>query len=93
MDDLKQQAEELGIKVDARWGEQRLQSEIDRALGAPVEPVAEPARAEVVITVRVNRDFWVSAGEAGRIRKGQVIDLPLERALDGIESGAVSRVK
>lgn len=89
MDDLKQQAEELGIKVDARWGEQRLQSEIDRALGAP----AAPAKADVVITVRVNRDFWVSAGEAGRIRKGQVIELPLERALDGIESGAVSRVK
>lgn len=35
MDDLKKQAEELGITVDKRWSEARLQQEIDKALAAP----------------------------------------------------------
>jgi len=30
--DLKAQAEELGIKVDGRWSDERLQGEIDKAL-------------------------------------------------------------
>lgn len=30
--DLKAQAEDLGIKVDGRWSDERLQSEIDKAL-------------------------------------------------------------
>jgi hypothetical protein len=29
---LKEQAEELGIKVDGRWSESRIQEEIDKAL-------------------------------------------------------------
>lgn len=32
MDDLLKQAEELGLKVDKRWSESRLQKEIDAAL-------------------------------------------------------------
>ena len=39
MDELKKQAEELGIKVDGRWSEERLQSEIDKVLGG--EPLTE----------------------------------------------------
>lgn len=35
MDDLKKQAEELGIIVDKRWSQARLQQEIDNALAAP----------------------------------------------------------
>jgi len=30
--DLKAQAEELGIKIDGRWGDDRIQAEIDKAL-------------------------------------------------------------
>jgi hypothetical protein len=33
-DDLRAQAESLGIKVDRRWGVERLQAEIDAALEA-----------------------------------------------------------
>ncbi len=37
MDDLKKQAEELGIKVDGRWSEERLREEIDKALAGPAD--------------------------------------------------------
>ena len=33
MDDLKQKAEGLGIKVDGRWSDERLQAEIDKERG------------------------------------------------------------
>ena len=50
MDELKKQAEELGIKVDGRWSAERLQAEIDEKLAADPEPevVAQPD-AEVVV--------------------------------------------
>ena len=32
LDELKQQAQDLGIEVDGRWGEDRLREEIDKAL-------------------------------------------------------------
>lgn len=105
MDDLKKQAEELGIKIDGRWSDERLQQEIDKALGAP--PKAEPfggkgdhdgdgkaggsVKAEKLIPVRINRDFWSDDGE--RHRKGTVVEVPVEAALDGVETGALSRVK
>lgn len=51
--------------------------------------------AEKLVKVRINRDFWVKAdnGEIVRHRKGTEIDVPVDAALDGIESGALSRVK
>lgn len=38
MDDLRAQAEELGISIDKRWSADTLQKKIDEALGAPAEP-------------------------------------------------------
>lgn len=32
LDDLRKEAEDLGIEVDKRWGEKRLRSEVDKAL-------------------------------------------------------------
>jgi hypothetical protein len=51
--------------------------------------------ADKLITVRIERDFWVKndAGETIRHRKGTMIDVPVEAALEGIETGALSRVK
>lgn len=54
MDELKKQAEDLGIKVDGRWSAERLQAEIDEKLAedapeAPVvvdEPVMDTAPVE-----------------------------------------------
>lgn len=40
---------------------------------------------------RINRDFWDDSGE--RHRKGQIIEMTADDAQDGLESGAISRVK
>lgn len=83
-EDLKKQAEELGIKVDGRWSDERLQEEIDKALGASS---ASPA----TVAVKIKRDTW--DGDGNRHRKGTIVDMPLEDAMDAIEAGTVSRVK
>jgi ribosomal protein L15 len=44
MDKLKKQAEELGIKVDGRWSEERLQEEINEALALKADAAAEAQR-------------------------------------------------
>ena len=87
MDDLKKQAEELGIKVDGRWSEDRLREEIGKA--APHDKAVAP-HPQQFISMRVLRDFW---GEDGRVRKGTIVDVPVETALDGVENGSLSRVK
>ena len=46
---------------------------------------------EKLIPVRINRDFWDADGT--RHRKGTVVEVPVEAALDGVETGALSRVK
>lgn len=106
MDDLKAQAEELGIKVDGRWSEAKLREEIDKALSAPANP--EPfggkgdhdgdgkaggsvKQTERLIPVKIERDFWDAEGN--RHRKGAIVEVSVEAALDGVETGALSRVK
>jgi hypothetical protein len=102
-DNLKYQAETLGIKIDGRWSDERLQQEIDKALEKAPEPFGgkgdhdgdgKPGgavKAGKTIPLRINRDFWDEAGE--RHRKGTIVEMTAEEALDGIESGALSRVK
>lgn len=49
---------------------------------------------ERLIPVRVLRDYWIGEpGNAERIRKGTVVEVPVDAALDGVESGALERVK
>lgn len=45
MEELKAQAESLGIEVDGRWSEKRIQAEIDKALDAPAVQVIPAADA------------------------------------------------
>lgn len=49
MDELKAQAESLGIEVDGRWSEKRIQAEIDKALAA--DPVSDSNGQSIEITV------------------------------------------
>lgn len=51
---------------------------------------AAPAK-EKLIPVRIERDFWDADGK--RHRKGTIVEVPVETALDGVETGALSRVK
>lgn len=56
------------------------------------EKKAEDGKSkEKLIPVRINRDFWSEDGK--RHRKGTVVEVPVDAALDGVESGALSRVK
>lgn len=84
-EELKKQAEELGIKIDGRWSDERIQQEIDKVLaGEPESPVP-------TISVKIKRDLW--DGEGNRHRKGTEIDMPVEDAMDAVEAGTVTRVK
>lgn len=44
-----------------------------------------------LVEVEIKRDFWDEEGE--RQRAGTIIKVPVEVALEGIESGALARVK
>lgn len=48
-------------------------------------------KADRLVAVRILRDFWDEAGE--RHRKGEIMEVTAEEAMDGIEAGALSRVK
>lgn len=99
-DSLKYQAETLGIKVDGRWSDERLQKEIDEALAKAPAPFGgkgdhdgdgKPGGSVKTLPFRINRDFWDEAG--ARHRKDTIVEMTAEEALDGLESGALSRVK
>lgn len=47
--------------------------------------------AEKLIKCRVVRDFWNANGE--RVAAGAEVHVTVEQALDGVECGALSRVK
>lgn len=83
-EELKKQAEELGIKIDGRWNEERLQQEIDKAL------VGDPAPGPTIAVV-IKRDTW--DGDGNRHRRGTVVDMPVEDAMDAVEAGTVTRAK
>lgn len=44
-----------------------------------------------LIKCRIERDYWDADGE--RHRAGTEVELPVEAAIDGIETGALTRVK
>lgn len=46
---------------------------------------------EKLVKVRIERDFWDADGT--RHRAGTEVDVPVDAALDGVETGALSRVK
>lgn len=104
--DLLKQADELGIKTDKRWGDERLQQEIDKALDdTPPDSKPEPfggkgdhdgdgksgGAAPALIPMAVNRDFWGQDGD--RHRKGTIVEVSADAAIDGAQSGALTRVK
>lgn len=100
-------AELLGKTPFNGWGAEELQKRIDAALSGPKDPdgnpasneapslpapkAAKPSAKEKLIAVTIKRDFWDKDGN--RHRKGTIAEVPVEAALDGAESGALSRVK
>lgn len=102
--DLLKQAEELGIKVDGRWKDDRIQSEIDKALGEtandPLDHDGDGKKggaAPAMIPMAINRDIWVdnpdNPDEPIRHRRGKIMEFTVDDAMAGLESGALARVK
>lgn len=80
--DLEKQAAELGIKVDARWGDERLQKEIDANL-------AGETKGEETLPVKLLADTWLE--EDIRTPAGTVLELPLSVAKKLVKAGKASR--
>lgn len=78
---LEEQAEALGIKVDGRWSEARIQQEIDAAKPKPAE------RANVPIRLRY--DCWFKADE--RTAAGTVLNVSIDDAKRLIANGKAER--
>lgn len=92
MDDLKKQAEELGLEIDGRWSARRLQDEIDKALGAE----QKETKVEKMFPVKLLRNYrpafdaFVIVEEDGerapddieqsKVRAGTTILLPIAEA-------------
>jgi len=83
MTDLEKQAEELGIKVDGRWSEERLQQEIDKALSAP------KAGSEKKTPIKLLYDTWFE--EDIRTRAGKVVEVSISEAKRLISAGKAER--
>ena len=85
LDELRTEAESLGVKVDQRWGAPRLQQEIDAALAAPAaQPASEPASPPREKTLHeLNMEQWRSdranyslnsnAAEAAKVAVAQTL--------------------
>lgn len=90
-DQVFQLNEELDLRdniINSDW-----RGQAEKLVGEQPKSDPEP-KAGDTYPFRVNRDFWAGErGNAERIRKGTVIELPLEQAIDGVETGALSRVK
>ncbi len=91
MDDLLKQADELGIKVDKRWSEKRLQQEIDAALEAPAK---EAEVAEKSFPVKLNKNYRpVGSFKIERTEEGvtELVD-PDEVELMKVPAGTIIHV-
>ena len=96
---LKERAEALGIKVDGRWSDERIQKEIeaieadDKSSAEAIEVAPAPATQQRSQTVRcpIARDYWDQDGI--RHVAGTEVEVSVEAAFDGIETGALTRVR
>ena len=51
-----------------------------------------PAKSNLV-TCEVLRGYWPTENQEDRVRKGDIIEVTPEQAMDGLESGMLKRVK
>lgn len=84
--DVAERLRELGIEHDGRLSYAKLVALLPEDERPEPEPETGPTIRCVIL-----RDFWDARGD--RHRKGGLIDATLEQALDGIETGALSRYK
>lgn len=79
MSNLKKQAEALGIDVDGRWGDDRIQQEIDKAKATQIEATAEDQRTANKARADADRK---AKEEAEKLAEEPVSGADLEQAND-----------
>jgi len=70
---------------------ENLQANTDGVADGASDPSTTATKKRGMIKCMVMRDYWDESGE--RILAGSVVELPAEEAMDGVEIGALSRVK
>lgn len=71
-----------GIEYDGRLGADKL---------AELLPKEDSKADEKTVEMRLRRDWWPAEGV--RKRKGEIVTVTVEKAMDGMESGFLERVK
>lgn len=80
-DEIKAKLDDAGIEYDARLG-------IDK-LAALLKANTQTAGVMCI----VQRDYWPTDNEMDRVRKGTIVEVTADEAMDGMESGLLARVK
>ncbi|MBX5206693.1 hypothetical protein [Rhizobium sp. NZLR11] len=77
MTDLEKQAAELGIKVDKRWSDERLQQEIDKTLAAPAAGQENPQEMKPAYPVNPAQPVNEPAHDIGMDKKEKTTPVKL----------------
>lgn len=62
-------------------------------MARPKKVTADDPKTEGMVRCTVLRDFWPTEEDKDRVRAGSMIEVPAEEAMDGVESGMLSRVR
>jgi len=99
IEEIKATLDAIGYDYDARLGKDNLLASLPDDVKAKLDETApqtpEPPKKEAVklVTCEVLRDYWPTDNQNDRVRKGKIVEVPVEAALDGVESGALKRIK
>lgn len=101
MSDLRDQASELGIKIDGRWTDARIQQEIDAVLSAPAKDDDKLVSVILDRNYRPVGKFFIEDAdgtvrdpdiyEVEKVVAGSVIQISIPEARDIIKKGIAKR--
>jgi len=80
-DEIKAKLDDAGIEYDARLG-------IDK-LAALLKANTQTQG----VLCMVKRDYWPTDDDNDRVRKGTIVEVTADEAMDGMENGLLQRVK
>lgn len=80
-DEIKAKLDAAGVEYDARLGVDKLAA------------LLKQSKQTTGVLCIVQRDYWPTEDENDRVRKGTVVEVTPDEAMDGLESGLLQRVK
>jgi hypothetical protein len=91
VEELKAQAEALGIKVDGRWSEERLQDEIDKALADPAPAPKANGSTLTNLLANPSKRLGLTGFGSVELTDAQLADDKLMAKIEhGVETGVLS---